>query len=81
MTLTQGEIAKVKVTVYAWQKFDSGPLSFTGTWMGMKLYTIVVHDKGVVVAWGICPVRTCLVSNSFWYTCLSMFFGCVLCIN
>ena len=30
MTLTQGDIAKVKVTVYAWQKFVSGPLSFTG---------------------------------------------------
>ena len=29
--------------------------------MGMILHTIVIHDPGVVVAGGICPVRTCLV--------------------
>ena len=28
--MTQADIAKVKVTVYAWQKFVCGPLSFTG---------------------------------------------------
>ena len=61
MTLTQGDIAKVKVTVYAWQKFVSGPLSFTGNFMGVILNTIVVHDQGVVVAGGICPIKTCLV--------------------
>ena len=27
----------------------------------MILHTIVVHDPGIVVAVGICPVRTCLV--------------------
>ena len=31
MTLTQGHIAKVKIIVYTWQKFVSGPLSFTGS--------------------------------------------------
>ena len=29
--------------------------------MGMILHTIVIHDRGVVSAGGICPVRTCLV--------------------
>ena len=28
----------------------------------MILHLIMVHDTGVVVAWGICPVRTCLVA-------------------
>ena len=31
------------------------------TWTGMIFHTIVVHDPGVVVAGGICPVRACLV--------------------
>ena len=33
--------------------------------MGMILHTIVVHDPVVVVAGGICPVRTCLVLSVF----------------
>ena len=37
----------------------SRPLPFMGPLDGDD--TIVVHDPGVVVAWGICPVRTCLV--------------------
>ena len=32
--------------------------------MGMILHTIVIHDTGVVVAGGICPIRTCLVLNN-----------------
>ena len=32
--------------------------------MGMILHTIVIHDPGVVVAGGICPVRTCLVNSN-----------------
>ena len=79
MTLTQGDIAKVKVTVYAWQKFVSGPLSLTGTWMGMILHTIVVIDQGVVVAGGICPVRTCLVFNklrSVWINFIHFSYSC-----
>ena len=29
--------------------------------MGMVLHTIVVSDPGVVVAGGICPIRTCFL--------------------
>ena len=28
---------------------------------------LLIHDPGVVVAGGICPVRTCLVLRSFFF--------------
>ena len=34
--------------------------------MGMILNTIIVHEPGVVVAGGICPFKTCLVSST-WF--------------
>ena len=72
ITLNQGNISKVKVTVQTYQKSVSGPYLFMTqghviclgrnfsqvTWIWMILETIVVHDKGVVNAG---PVRTCLV--------------------
>ena len=58
MTLTQGYITKVKVTVCKWKKIVSRPLPFTGNLDGVILHTIVDHDTWVVVAEGICPVRT-----------------------
>ena len=60
--MTQGHIAKVKVTVYTHGKnlFPDHYLSWAN-WHGMILHTLIVHDPGVVVAGrGICPVRTCL---------------------
>ena len=60
ITLTMGQIAKVKVTVYTLHFFCLTITFLRVTWMGMILHTIVVHDPGVVVAGGICPVRTCL---------------------
>ena len=64
MTLSQAHIAKVRVTVYIWHIFFFLPDHYLSlvTWLGMILHAIVVHDQGVVVAGGICPVRTCLVS-------------------
>ena len=58
ITLTQGDIAKAMV------RFTHGKNMFLDhflsrvTWMGMILHTIDVHDPGVVVVGGICPVRT-----------------------
>ena len=60
INLTQGHISKVKVTVHTYPKSVSGPYLFIANLMGMVLHLIVVHDTGVVVAGGICPVRTCL---------------------
>ena len=50
MTLTQGLIAKVKVTVYTWKNLFLDHFLSWVTWMGMILYTIVDHDTEVVVA-------------------------------
>ena len=67
MALTQGHIAKVKVTIDTWQKylFSDHYLSRV-TWM--ILHTIVVHDRGFVVAGVIFPlehVYFCLKSSIF----------------
>ena len=65
MTLTQGNIAEVKVTVYTWQKFVSRLLPFTGNLDGddssHNCCKWPNNLAGIVVAGGICPVRTCLV--------------------
>ena len=53
MTLTQGHIAKVKVTVYTWQKkIVSGPLLFMDNLDGDYLRHTIVHDPVVLVAGG-----------------------------
>ena len=50
MTLTQGHIVIVKVTVNTWQKFVSGPLPFTGNLDRDDTSHNRVHDPGVVIA-------------------------------
>ena len=50
ITLTQGHIAIVKVTVNTWQKLFMDHYLSRVTWIGMTLHTTVVHDPGVVIA-------------------------------
>ena len=60
-TLTLGDIDKVKVSfMHGKNLFLDHYLSLV-TWVGMILHTTIVHETGVVVAGGICPVRTCLI--------------------
>ena len=59
MTFTQGHIAKVKVTVYTWQKIVSGPLHyhFTGSLDGDDTSRNCCSSPWGCCCGGICPVR------------------------
>ena len=72
MTLTQGHITKVKVTVYTWQKFFQ-TITFHGSlrW-GWCFTQLLSMTQGLLLPGVFVPVRTCLVV--FYPACLLLIF-------